>query len=797
MQKERLFGCRYGYFSEDGREYIITRPDTPKPWVNVISNGDYGLIASQTGSGFSWLTNSNLNRITRYSQDLVKDEMGKFIFIRDRESHEYWSAGWKPVCTAPDSYECRHGIGYSRITSENHGIQSELTIFVSPDEPVEIWILKAKNNSKTERSLGVYSYLEWNLGVYNVENREFQKIFIDTIYDETLSSFFATKRLWEVTNSRKENMNANWDYIAFHSASELPASFDGDRESFIGLYGAIGSPRAMKVEQLERHTGKWVDGIASLQLDVNLKPDEEKTLVFVLGVTKEKQEAAELIRKYKDVREAWHALDKVAELWEPHLQGSTIETPDQAMNFFTNTWLKYQTISCRLWSRTAFYQSGGAFGFRDQLQDSQMFLTYQPELTMKQILLHARHQYTDGTVKHWWQPMTEEGPDSHFSDDLLWLTFVVSNYLLETGDFSLLDMREPYLDGGEGTIYEHCKKSLDRAFRRFSPRGIPLIGEADWNDGLSACGTDWIGESFWVGEFLYDIIHRFEPAMIFMEDSEFKERCGMIADLLKENLNKYGWDGEWYLQCTTDGGKELGSKNCQEVRIFLNPQVWAILSGIVPEERLETVVRAVQEHLVKEYGSLLLYPAYTAVDEDIGYLTRYAPGLRENGGVYSHAATWAIQAFCKLKMPEAAYDIYKKICAINRSFDIECYKAEPYVMPGNTDGPDSPNYGRGGWTWYTGSAAWLFRVTHEHILGLRPAGNGLKVDPCIPSEWKGYQVKRIFRNAVFEISFENPEHVSFGVKAIYLNGRFIEGNTIPVCEAGSKNQIRVILGKDI
>lgn len=792
--KNKLFECKYGHFSEDGMEYIITRPDTPKPWINVISNGDYGITVGQTGTGFSWMTNANINRLTRFSQDMVEDTMGKFIYLRDNDIRRYWSASWKPVCEKPDSYECRHGIGYSIITSSYCDISTKLTMFVPPEESAEIWILVIRNNDNKRRNLSAYSYLEWNLGVSPFENREFQKIFFDNNYSSDLDAFITTKRLWEIDNRKKEILNSDWNYTAFHSASERPASYDGDRESFIGMYGTRAKPAAMSKPFLAKNTGKWVDSIASLQFDLCLEPGAEKTLIFTTGLSEDRLEVQRLIEKYKDINAAYRALDDAKAFWKKYLDASVIETPDKAMDTSVNIWLKYQTISCRLWSRTAYYQSGGAYGFRDQLQDSQLFLTFMPELTKKQILLHSRHQYKDGTVKHWWHPITEEGPDSRFSDDLLWLPFVVCNYIQETADYSILDAEEPFLDGGSGNVYDHCRRSIDRAFHRFSPRGIPLIGEADWNDGLSACGTEWVGESFWVGEFLYHVAQKFISLCRKQGDIGFAERCSNTAGYLKENINKHGWDGEWYLQCTTDTGKVLGSRKCDEGSIFLNPQVWAILSGIVPDDRLDTVVKAIEKFLIKDYGPLLLWPAYTVPDSEVGYLTRYAPGLRENGGVYTHAATWLVQAFCQLKKPEMAYDIFKKICVLNRFRDIDLYKAEPYVLPGNTDGLDSPNYGQGGWTWYTGSAAWLFRVVHEHILGIRPMEAGLVIDPCIPSEWDGYKVKRPFRGAVYNIEVVNPKHVSYSVREIIIDDRPIEGNILSSGEKGGIYNVKAIMG---
>ena len=405
----------------------------------------------------------------------------------------------------------------------------------------------------------------------------------------------------------------------------------------------------------------------------------------------------------------------------------------------TNTWLKYQSISCRLWGKSALYQVSAGIGFRDQLQDSQIFLVSEPEFAQKQLLLHAAHQFIEGDVFHWWFSIRGGGPRTNCSDDLLWLPFILDAYLKETNDFSILDEKIPYLNGPAESLYEHCKRAIERSFSRFSPRGVPLMGDHDWNDGLSAVGTFLKGESFWVGEFLYMILGNFIPISQQRGDGVFSERCEIVRQSLKDTVNRHGWDGEWYLQATTDDGLLLGSKENIEGKIFLMPNNWAVISGLADADRAQIAMESVTEYLLKDYGTLLNFPAFTKPRPDVGYVTRYAPGLRENGGVYTHAATWSVWAYTLANEPELAYEAYRRICPPNRSQDIETYKAEPYVTPGNIDGPLSEYYGRGGWTWYTGSSQWLHRVATHWILGIRPQANGLLVDPSIPSRMAWFQ----------------------------------------------------------
>ena len=794
MAEEKKFENQYGYFTQDGKEYVITTPKTPRPWANIISNGDYAFMVSQTGSGYSWRGNAGENRITRSFQDIIKDNWGKYVYIRDEQNQKFWSAAWKPVCADPDFYEVRHGIGYSTFIQKNNGIKTELKMFAVPHQPMEIWEVMLSNEGETKRCLSLFTYFEWGLGTAPDEHREFHKIFIDTTYEEEVQGFLAHKHLWDWKNEKGQDKNRSWEYTAFHTCSEKPVSYDGDKESFIGMYRNESHPKAMDEQRLAKNTGRFGDAIGALQVGIELQPGETKMVIFTLGAADSDEHAAALAKKYNDVEKAREAFEAVQNFWKPFIESEKIDTPDDAMNIMTNVWLKYQAISCRLWGKSAYYQVSGGYGFRDQLQDCQIFFNSLPEYAKKQILMHAERQKQDGTVLHWWLTISGYGPETKCSDDLLWLPFIACNYLKETNDFELLQEVKPYLDGGEGTIYDHCKRSIERAFMRFSPRGIPLIGENDWNDGLSAVGWDWKGESIWLGEFLYSILKEFVLLAQKMGDCKFAAKCTEVKDFLAETLNVYGWNGEWYIQATTDAGEELGAKGNEEGWIYLNPQTWAVISGIADEERKKICMEAVSDYLLKDYGTLLLYPAYSKVREDIGYITRYAPGLRENGGVYTHAVAWAVMAYAIIGDGEKAYEVYTKICPANRFDDPDLYKAEPYVLPGNSDGPQSPNYGRGSWTWYTGSSQWLHRVATQWILGIRPDYDGLIVDPCIPRAWDGFKYTRKFRGAVYHIIVDNGAHISQGVKEMYIDGEKILGDRLPDLKDGKEHTVKVVMG---
>lgn len=789
------FPSPYGYFSQDGREYIITTPLTPRPWCNVISNGDYGVLVSQTGSGYSWRGNAGQNRITRAFQDLVKDNWGKYLYIRDLQTGRYWSATYKPVMHPCDEYRVVHGLGYSRFLQSVHDIRSELTIFVSARDPVEILELRLTNTGTTPRILDVTSYTEWLLGFAPDEHREFHKLFIETWADPERRAVFARKYLWGFPDEKGRHNNVDWPYTAFMAVSAPLKSFDCDKESFIGLYESEEHPQAMRWERLAGRSGRFGDAIAALQVEVHLEPGESTTIVFTLGAAENgREDPYELIARYTSPEGSARALEEVHALWSRFVDPERVETPDPALNFMTNYWLKYQAISCRLWGKSACYQVSAGYGFRDQLQDSLIFLVSEPEYTRRQLLLHASQQFVEGDVLHWWFSIRGGGPRTNCSDDLLWLPFVLDAYLKETADYGVLDEPVPYLNGPAEPLYDHCKRAIERAFSRFSPRGVPLMGDHDWNDGLNAVGTLLRGESFWVAEFLYFILGNFIPLARRRGDERFARRCEDVRASLKDALNRYGWDGEWYLQATTDDGLPVGSRENEEGKIFLMPNIWAVISGAADEERARTAMESVTKHLLRDYGPLLNAPAFTRPRSDIGYVTRYAPGLRENGGVYTHAATWAVWAYGLIGEPEMAYEVYRRICPPNRSRDIDIYKAEPYVTPGNVDGPASEYYGRGGWTWYTGSAQWLHRVATHWILGIRPQEDGLLIAPSIPAHWDGFTVRRKFRNAVYHIVVRNPHHVNRGVRALWLDGEPLERPLVPALQDGQIHQVEVLMG---
>lgn len=775
-----LFKNKYGYFTDNYKEYIITNPFTPKPWINVISNGSYGLVISQFGGGFSWLDHSEFNRLNRWHQDLIQDNWGKYFYFKLNDE-KIFSPTYFPAKTQLDYYEVVYGQGYSIFKSKYKSIEIELTVFVPFDESIELWDFRLKNNSNSDVDLDVFSYFEFCLGSSSDHHREFHKSFIETKFINELNALTAKKRLWEIPLKNRGHWNTDYPFIGFISSSEKIIEFEGDKERFIGQYGSLEKPRAVINGKLSNTDGKWYDAVGSVKIKVSINAKSEKRFNFILGLKKDYESILKVQRFYSDFNNVNRELDRVKLVWDEILSTLQVYTPDESINLLVNSWLRYQAISGRLWARTAYYQQSGAYGFRDQLQDSQVFLPIDPSKTKDQILLHAKHQFKDGQVLHWWHPITETGLPTNMTDDLLWLPFLIIQYIKETNDYSILNETVEYYDDNSNydSLLNHSIKAIDKVLSRFSERGLPLIGAGDWNDGLSAVGLDWKGESIWLAEFLYLILVEFTNILKDINQIDKANYYSQKSEKLKEAFNEHAWDGEWFYRATKDNGEKIGSKENKEGKIYLNAQSWAVISGITSKERTEKALESVQKFLLKKNGPLLLYPAYTEPDEMIGYLSRYAPGRRENGGVYTHAATWSIWAYALTKNKKLVYEIYKRLSPVLNGLEPDNYVAEPFVTPGNIEGPDSPLYGMAGWTWYTGSAAWFQRIIVDYLIGIRATKEGLLVDPCFPDEWESVKVKRLFRGKYYEIDFENPQKNYSTIESITANGDLIAGSIIP------------------
>jgi cellobiose phosphorylase len=651
-----------------------------------------------------------------------------------------------------------------------------------------LWLIRLENRGQESRRLQIFSYLEWLLGEAPDAHREFHRLFINTRYHEAHHALVATKVLWTLPGEASPHWNRDWPYVAFHGASRRPAGFDADKEAFVGRNGQLAAPLAVSQGRSTNRAGRGYDAIGSLQIPIEMAPDEAVELVFTLGAADSEREALALVDAYQEPAVAHAALQAVRDYWSDLTGQLRVESPDPALDVMANGWLAYQSIAGRLWGRSAYYQTGGAYGFRDQLQDSLVWLLLdRPSFTRDQIHLHARHQFADGIVLHWWHPLVEDGPRSRYSDDLLWLPFVVCHYLEETGDFAALDEVIPFFNGGEATLRDHCLRAFDVALARRSPRGLPLILEGDWNDGLNAAGVQGKGESIWLAHFLYLLLTAWAALPALSEETTGRLRAEAAA--LRQAVEEHGWDGEWYWRATTDDGLPLGSAARGEGKIYLNSQSWAVLSGLASPERAEQALAAAREWLYVDYGALLLYPAYSEADATIGYLSRYAPGSRENGGVYVHAACWAVLAERRLHGAQAAYDLWRRFCPAWRGLEPDSYGAEPYVMPGNINGPASSDPGRAGWTWYTGSSAWYLRALLEGVLGVTARQEGLRVDADLPAGWDRFRLERRFRGAIYDIEVRRAGDGE--APGCTVDGDPYEGDTLPVAPIGTIQTVRI------
>ncbi len=711
------FANPYGHFEADSSAFTITDIHTPRPWTNVMSNDDYGLVLSQYGSGFSWAGNCQTSRLTRWEQDLVKDEYGRYVYLLDLDSKEVISTTYQPTRKKASREMAQHGLGFSRFERSFADLHLEHTVWVPMDACCEVWTITIRNDGIKDRKFRVSPYLEWHLGSIGDWHREFHRLFMENArHGQTM---VAWKHPGLVENQRDPLEPPKYGFL--HVNGVQVERWITDKQEFFGRGGGNENPKGLHLAApaTAGKTPRWDDPIGAAVWDLEVPGFEERSFTVVIGSASSPEAAAEIGNRF-DAEGAARSLASTEEYWSQRCAKMDVRTGDAEVDFLGNSWLPYQAIAGRLYARCAYYQQGGAYGYRDQLQDSLMLLDSEPETTLLQLGRHAEAMYDDGSVRHWWHPGTEIFVPSHHSDTCLWLSFGTLAYLEKTGDAAALDGIYEFLPKSgnppsTGTLLEHCFRGIERALSLRSPRGLPLIQAGDWNDGLSHVGIEGKGESTWMAMFLYDILNRMVPVLRGRGEVERAERYALEAKSLQEAVEAHCWDGEWYTAGTRDDGKPFGSKSSEEGKIFLNPQTWAVLSGIGSPERTAVAMESVRRNLVTPFGALLLQPAYSHVDNYIGYISRYAPGLRENGGVYSHASTWAILAFSKIGDRETAAGILRGMLpAVRSAEDADLYAAEPYVMPGNVDGPDSPYAGRAGWTWYTGSAAWMVRAAKAY-----------------------------------------------------------------------------------
>jgi cellobiose phosphorylase len=750
-----------GGFTPDGREYVITTAHgqvTPAPWVNVLANPNFGTVVSERGSAYTWSENAHEFRLTPWGNDPVSDSSGEAFYIRDEERGHFWSPTPLP-CRGATPYVTRHGFGYSVFEHTERGIRSELWIYVAMDAPIKFAVLKVRNESGRSRRLSATGYAEWVLG----DLRPKSSPHVITEIDPMTGALFA-----------RNPYNTEFrDRTAFFDVDDAVRTVSGDRTEFLGRNGALRAPAAMTRTRLSGRVGAALDPCAALQVSFDLAGGQEREIIFRLGIGATPDDARSLIGRFRGATAARGALDLAWKHWTHTLGAINVQTPDQSLNVLANGWLLYQTLACRLWARSGYYQSGGAFGFRDQLQDVMALVHARPHLVRDHLLLCASRQFIEGDVQHWWHPPAGRGVRSHCSDDYLWLPLATSRYVLATGDTGVLDEPVHFVQGRQvnededsyydlpghsedaESLYKHCVRAILNSFK-FGVHGLALIGSGDWNDGMNLVGEHGKGESVWLCFFLYEVLMRFSEVARGYGDLSFAERCQKEAAELRRKVEEHGWDGEWYRRAYFDDGSPLGSSVNPECRIDSIAQSWSVLSGAGDAKRSRLAMEAVDERLVRrDHGLIqLLDPPFDKSELNPGYIKGYVPGVRENGGQYTHAAIWAAMAFARLGDNRRAWELFAMINPVNHARSLAAtttYKVEPYVVAADVYAV-SPHTGRGGWTWYTGSAAWMYRLIVESLLGLRLEVDKLRFTPCLPADWEGFTMHYRYRETVYHIA---------------------------------------------
>lgn len=799
-----------GGFSTDGREYVIylkVGQQTPAPWINVIANPHFGFLVSEAGSGYTWAENSSENRLTPWRNDPVTDAPGEALYLRDEETGQVWSP--TPLPAGEAAYLIRHGAGYSIFEHHSHGLKQRLRLFAVRDAPVKVVQLRLENTWNRIRRITATFYAEWVLGA----DRDVTQQYIVPEYDPASSALLARNAYNEEFGER----------VAFVVASKDPHGLTTDRTEFLGREGTLLRPAALDRVGLAGAVKPGLDPCAALQIHLDLAPGEVRDVFFLLGQGADRGKALRLIEQCRDAERVEAAWESLTRFWDDLLGAVKVETPDPAMDLLLNRWLLYQTLACRLWARSSLHQSSGAFGYRDELQDVMALFHAAPDIAREHILRAACHQFEEGDVMHWWHPPSghgawpghSRGVRTRISDDLLWLPYVTAAYVEATGDEPVLNEKVPFRKGEplapgeeerygpypttdqEATLYEHCRRALKRGTTA-GPHGLPLIGSGDWNDGLNRMGIEGRGESVWLGWFLHATLTAFASLCERIGEEERATIYRHQARGLRQALEETAWDGNWYRRAYYDDGTPLGSAQSRECQIASIAQSWAVLSGAADEERAARAMEAVADRLV-QWGDrlvLLLTPPFDETRRDPGYIKGYPPGIRENGGQYTHAALWAVWAFAELGQGDRAAAVLRLLNPIYQSDTPEKaqrYQVEPYVVAADVHGAP-PHVGRGGWTWYTGSAGWMYRLGLEAILGLRRRRNTLQINPCIPKDWPGYEVTYRARETSYRICVENPDGVNRGTKQIMLDGEILSGNRIPLVGDGREHEVHVLMG---
>jgi cellobiose phosphorylase len=779
---------KYGYFDQENKEYVITRPDTPLPWINYLGAEEYCALMSNTAGGYSFYRDPKERRITRYRYNNVpQDRGGRYVYIRDNKTEDFWSTSWQPVMKK-DKYECRHGVGYTVITTEYANVQTKTTYFVPLGENLEIWMLEIK--SKKTADLSIFPFVEFCLWDALNDMTDYQ-------YNLNIGQTeFKDNIIYHLSRFRVSH-----DVVGFLAcANAIPKGFDTQRRDFMGTYGDFASPRAVVEGKMNNSIACGWAPVGALMLPCRLKANETKTFIFVLGFSEDINEPALKIKKFSKKEVVLKELAKLKEYWDESLDKFSVRTPDNELNIMANVWNQYQCRTTFNWSRSASYYESGigrGMGFRDSNQDTLGFVHMIPTKVKERIKDLAATQLPDGSAYHQYSPLTKKAnPSDHkYGDDHLWLIYSVASYLKETGDLAFLKEKVTFAGEDKGTMYEHLARAIRFSLKHIGSHGLPKILFADWNDCLNLDQGKGKAESVMVAQMLVGAAAELAKMAELLNKKKDAKLYQQIADKMKAQINKVSWDGEWYVRAYTDDGEPVGAKSCPEGKIYLETQAWAVISGTSDRERGLRCLESVHRHLATEHGIQVMTPPYSKFYHQLGSIGVYPPGLKENGAIFCHPNPWAMVAECLLGHGDRAYEYYRAILPAARGEIADLHKTEPYVYCQMIAGKYHKDFGEGKNSWLTGSACWNFVAMSQYILGIRPEYSGLKIDPCIPKAWKGFSVKRTFRGADYLITVRNPYGVSKGIQSIVMDGKKVTGNILPpAAKSGKEHRVEVMMG---
>jgi len=797
---------KYGYFTEDYREFVITDPRTPRPWFNYMWNEHYAGLISHTGGGFSFLDSPRDNRITRMRYNCLPwDRPGRYVIVKDVETGKYWSLSWAPTIDREyDKYECHHGQGYTRIVTETNGIHGEITYFVPEDIDAEIWRVSLKNMTLKIRKLEVYSFTELLMGnaLNDIINQPNDKHFPEVHFDKEHSALVATRRYWVL--SKKVSVaqpNLAWGHVVYFTQTLPISGFDGGLDSFIGRWRSEANPESIETGVMKNTEITAGDPIVALQSKIALDPRGTIDFATILAVVPKSIEKPYGYLNWKSLTNVGYLDEKFIQLrdkWDRYLSTVQVSTPEQKFNVMLNVWNQYQSAVTFDMARNAGYYHGGLLfgtGMRDQFQDILGVVMVHPDRVRSRLLNALRFQFKDGSTLHNFFKLTDTGEKTNHSDTPLWIPFGLVEYLNETGDLSILDEVVTYYDSTEGTVYEHMVRAIDCALANLTERGLPKIMNGDWNDTLDQIGPKGKGETVWGAFFLGYILKKTFELLELRSDTATLARYKAAYENLRKSINEFCWDGEWYIRAFRDDGTPVGTSAHKQGRIFINAQTWSVISGLATKERGDKALESCKKYLARPNGIQICWPSYTEIEENVGLISRCVPGKKENGAIFNHASSWFILASIMNGDADFAFEIYKRMMPLNSARDIDRYEVEPYVYAEYVTSPDHPTDGQASHSWLTGTAVWMLRIGLDYILGLRPTLKGMVIDPNIPSAWEGYSVQRKYRGKIIRMHVSNPQGKNRGVRSISVNGVELDGNLLDVTQYTTEVlEVEVMLG---